>query len=73
MTFSAPQGFYQQAMDANISFQLIRIWVALDERVYPEISVGKHRLSVRFYQLDTFGRPAQTTHDISFQMAFCVF
>lgn len=73
MTFQAPQGFYQQAMDPNISFQLIRIWVDLNEHVYPEISVGKHRLSVRFYQLDTFGRPTQTPHDISFQMAFCVF
>lgn len=51
---------------------LIRVLVPIAARVYPEISAGKHRCTVRFMQApkaDT--RPVQASADIPFQIQFC--
>ena len=44
----AENGFYQQSLDTRQPTQMIRIGVAADTSIYPEISAGKHRYSVRF-------------------------
>lgn len=67
----AEQGFYQQALDANSNYNLIRIIVPLELQVYPEISVGRHRLSVRFFGLNTNDRPSQIAQDVPFDLACC--
>ncbi|SFF60886.1 cell division protein ZapD [Fontimonas thermophila] len=51
--------------------QLIRVLVPLDAGVYPEISAGKHRCTVRFMSARTGGRAQQTLDDIAFQLQFC--
>jgi len=43
--------FYQQTMDPSLQWQMVRIIVKTEFSVYPEISVGKHRLSIRFKSL----------------------
>jgi cell division protein ZapD len=52
--------------------QLIRVLVPADERVYPEISAGRHRSTVRF--MEQYGgelHSRQTDRDIPFRMACC--
>ncbi|TNF88642.1 MAG: cell division protein ZapD, partial [Gammaproteobacteria bacterium] len=44
----AENGFYQKPLDSKQPTQLIRIGIDSDELMYPEISAGKHRYSVRF-------------------------
>lgn len=68
----AQQGFYQQALDPKMSFHLIRVSVLQALNVYPEISVGKHRLSVRFLELNTKDKAAQAAGDIPFELSCCM-
>jgi len=70
-TVEAKKGFYQLSLDTKISFQMIRIALPSCNAIYPEVSVGKHRLSVHFYELNTLGRPAQAIGDIKFNLACC--
>lgn len=52
--------------------QLIRVIVATREAVYPEISAGRHRSTIRFMeQSGAQLRVSQTTRDIPFEMACC--
>ena len=46
----APDGFYQRTLNPATPCQLIRITVATRLNVYPELSVGKHRLSIHFLE-----------------------
>ncbi|MBN1684390.1 MAG: cell division protein ZapD [Gammaproteobacteria bacterium] len=66
------KGFYHASLDTHVPCQLIR--VALDSRLhlFPEISVGKYHMSIRFLipSLDT--RPKQTEEDIEFELICCV-
>lgn len=76
---SAPQlhiahaGFYQSALDSQTPYQLIRIGLPHGSNAYPEISVGRHGISIRFYNLNLRERSTQTTEDIKFQLTCCVF
>jgi cell division protein ZapD len=52
--------------------ELVRVLVAADAGVYPEISAGKHRFTVRFMtQRDMNTRAVQAAVDIPFQMQVC--
>lgn len=68
----ATQGFYQETLDATLPYQIIRVAVAPDRKVFPEISVGRHRLSIHFYSPNFESRALRATHDIPFKLAFCV-
>ena len=68
----AEKGFYQQSLDPQQSNQMIRIGVDSDQAIYPEISAGKHRYSVRFMkpqQGDSM--PTQCKEDVSFLLSRC--
>ena len=67
----APNGFYQINLDPKISYQMVRIAILGNIEIYPEISVGRHRLSVHFYRLNAFGRPEQVKQDLLFELACC--
>lgn len=69
----ATNGFYQAGLDAQIPCQLVRISVARHISVYPEISVGRHGVSIRFYTLNLQGRSIQSQEDIKFYLTCCVF
>lgn len=51
--------------------QMIRVLVSPDSQVYPEISAGKHRCTVRFMSARAGGRAQQALNDIPFQIQFC--
>lgn len=67
----AENGFYQINLDPKISYQMVRLAVAVNEHVYPEISVGRHRLSVHFYTLNIEDRPLQAKKSLAFELACC--
>ena len=69
----ARDGFYQRSLDPGSPCQMIRVAIDSDSAVFPEISAGKHRFTVRFMELeDTEKRPVQTTRDVPFQLSCCV-
>jgi cell division protein ZapD len=55
------------------TFTLVRVLVAPEIPVYPEISAGRHRFTVRFMnQRDVNVRSQQSTQDIAFKLQCCV-
>jgi cell division protein ZapD len=69
----AVRGFFQKQLEGNVPCQLVRVCVASEERVFTEISAGKHRFSVRFMHHDPLDeRPTQCNRDISFELSCCV-
>ncbi|MGQ0658754.1 MAG: cell division protein ZapD [Chromatiales bacterium] len=68
----APSGFYQQPVDPTVICQLVRVGVAIGANVFPEISGGKHRFTIRFLaQPNTAVRPVQSADDIEFELQCC--
>jgi len=68
----ADKGFFQKSLEQNIQCQLIRVVTPADAAYYPEISAGKHRVTVRFMeQADTAHRPTQTDIDVEFKLHCC--
>ncbi len=70
-TVIAEQGFYQQSLDTNRTYQLIRVTIPIDTPYFAEISAGKHRISVRFLQSQDSERPVQAQHDMPFELSCC--
>lgn len=68
----APGGTYVHAPQSACS--LIRVFVPQSEGVYPEISAGSHRFTLRFMQLrDANQRSAQAHRDVAFKLQCCAF
>lgn len=68
----APGGTYVHAPQSACS--LIRVFVAQGDGVYPEISAGSHRFTLRFMQLrDVNQRAGQAHRDIAFKLQCCAF
>ncbi len=65
-------GFFQQQLDPGIRYQLIRVSIADNLGVFPEISGGKHRFVIRFLrQPHTVGRPTPAHESLSFDLQCC--
>lgn len=70
---TAKEGFFQQSIETGTKYQLIRIIILRDLKYFPEVSGGKHRVTVRFMeQSETANRPEQTDNDVEFELHFCV-
>lgn len=67
----AEQGFYQELLDPQLNLRLLRVIVPFDNQAYPEISVGRHFLSVRFFNPSIQERPTQCMNNISFWLTHC--
>lgn len=66
-------GFHQQSLEAGATCQLIRIHLPSEARLFPEISAGRHRFTVRFLeQPKTTARPTQTARDVEFGLQCCL-
>lgn len=69
---TAEHGFYQQSLDLDIAYQLIRVSIPANATYYPEISAGKHRFSIRFLQQSSANeRPGQLSHNLEFKLTCC--
>lgn len=67
----ATGGFYQANLETNINYQMIRISIDGEKKLFPEISIGRHRLAIHFFNIDINGRATQTTNDVIFELACC--
>lgn len=71
-TAQAEQGFYQCSLPSYpVKVQLVRIELPTEPYIFPEISLGKHRLNVCFYELALSERPQQINTNFSFQLSLC--
>ncbi len=71
-TMVAENGFYQKPLDSKQPTQLIRIGIDSDKLMYPEISAGKHRYSIRFMRVDNNAmNPSQVKEDVEFILSRC--
>jgi len=69
----AEEGYYQMELDKAAPTQLIRIGVERAAKVFPEVSGGRHRFSLRFLeQPNPNSRAAQARRDIPFALARCI-
>lgn len=67
----AKNGFYQIGLDPNIAYQIIGIEIAAKEKMYPEISVGRYRLTIHFFELNLKDRARQAAYDVQFKLKYC--
>lgn len=72
MDMVAEKGFFQKALDANVPFQMVQVALPVESPLYPEISAGKHRFTIRFMEAALNGRPAQTGEDVPFELTYCM-
>ncbi len=69
----ATNGTYQKTLDSQTPCELIRITMQQSTHCYPEISAGRHHMSVRFLEHDINHkeRGQQVTTDIPFKLSCC--
>jgi cell division protein ZapD len=68
----ATQGFYQESLAPNILYQMIRVSLPIASNLYPEISVGRHRLSIHIFSPNfTGGRALRVNEDVEFSLSCC--
>lgn len=68
----AIHGFHQELLDAQLNLRMIRIGIARGLPTYPEVSIGRHFFSVRFYIPNIEKRPLQYTENLDFIVYYCI-
>jgi len=68
---TAVHGFYQELLDPQMNLRMIRVSVSDKVQAFPEISIGRHFLSIRFFVIDINKRPVQYTQNVDFMLAYC--
>lgn len=70
ITADIQNGFYHQTLDNRKTYHLIQLTLPLSLNLYPEISAGKHRLSIHLSQTQFAqqGRPAKSDHSGRFPL-----
>lgn len=69
----AERGFLQKPIESGAPCQLVRVLLPPESRLYPEISAGRHRFTVRFMeQPKTSDRPVQVETDVEFELHCCI-
>ena len=71
VTCSAEHGNFQQSLDTEVPYQLIRIFLPADTPYFVEISAGRHRFTARFMEGDINCRPRQTADNVEFRLNCC--
>lgn len=68
----AERGFFQKSLDSNAPCQMIRVAVPANLPLFPEISGGKHRFTIRFMEQPNLdARAVQTAADVEFELTCC--
>lgn len=69
----ARNGFFQKPLDSAAPSQIVRVLLPGGTQVYPEISGGRHRFSIRFmHQPDPNRRAQPLAEDVAFRLMCCV-
>lgn len=70
---TAKNGFFQSNLDTSLANQMLRMELDCKASIFPEISAGKHRYSIRILQpqssMDQL--PVQLKQDIQFKLFLC--
>lgn len=70
---TADDGFFQMNLDSSQTCLMIRVILPTDTTVFPEISAGKQRFTIRFLKAgDLAHRPEQYKSDVEFKLACCI-
>ncbi|QEP44948.1 cell division protein ZapD [Ectothiorhodospiraceae bacterium BW-2] len=70
---TAINGQYQQPLDTQHAYQMIRIKLpCCRETLYPEISGSRHRINIRFMQLNQLSLPEPVNLDRQFELSLCL-
>lgn len=69
----AQNGFYHQNLNPALPCEMIRVHIPMMLGVFPEFSVGRHRLTIRFLTPNYHGNghPKQVRGDIEFELSCC--
>lgn len=68
----APDGYYEQGLDTNHTWQMLRITIGSEQQCYPEVSAGRQRFTIRFLDpADFHNRPRIVPRDVPFQLSCC--
>jgi len=69
----AHDGFFQKTLNTNLPCEMLIVKIDSDQFVYPEISAGKHRLTVRFMTPNFYhnGLSNQTQDTVHFKLTCC--
>jgi cell division protein ZapD len=68
----APGGLYQHSFDRSDQASLVRVLLPANAGIFPEISAGQHRFTIRFVRWrGVDARPVQVNQDIRFELAIC--
>lgn len=73
-TLTVAQGFYEQPLEHGQAIQLLRVRMpdAEDRRRFPEVSAGRQRFTVRFFEQESPARrPVQVRDQVTFELACC--
>lgn len=71
-TCIASGGLYQHSLNRNEQFNLVRVLLPADTDLFPEISAGQHRFTVRFARWrGVEQRPTLISEDVEFRLALC--
>lgn len=69
---TAAQGLYHHHLDRNEHHHLVRVEVPRTARIFPEISAGQHRVTIRFLAWqDVDTRPKPVDQDVVFSLSLC--
>lgn len=68
----AENGRYQETLDGEPATQLLRLEIAAEQGVFPEISGDRHRFTIRFMVQDSpDDKPQPVDGDVTFRLACC--
>ena len=68
----APGGLFQHGFDRGDQASLVRVMLPGNGGVFPEISAGQHRFTIRFVRWrGVDSRPVQVNQDVRFNLAIC--
>lgn len=68
----ASGGLYQHSLNKGDQFNLVRVLLPAKAGLFPEISAGQHRFTVRFARWQGVDqRPAPVSEDVQFLLALC--
>ncbi|MEO5344073.1 MAG: cell division protein ZapD, partial [Gammaproteobacteria bacterium SHHR-1] len=69
----AEQGYFQQGFDPGHTTQLVSVELAAELNVFPEVSGNRHRMSIRFRQVDAERLGISThTDDLGFRLGLSI-
>lgn len=67
----ANHGFHQELLDPQLQLRMVRIGIPKQTPAYPEVSLGRHFFSVRFYFPYIEKRPIQYDQNLHFTVTYC--